>query len=339
VESKGQVVKAMAVIQRPRDGALLVSEAANPSGELFHRPLGGHVEFGEYALDTLHREFQEEIGQALIGVELAGVLENIFLWAGATQHEIVFIFTASFADEAAYEIPEQTIRDAGTTTRVVWRPVDAASPPLYPVGVTDLVSAPANGQADRQISVPLIQDPGGERGDGGETEQVEQVRAAAAADVGAMAEMAQLRREQYARYQPIFWRPAVGALDKHRPYLASLVGNDKVITLVSEEAGQLTGFLIATLTGAPGVYDPGGPTCQIDDFVIVPAARWPTTGARLLRAGLAAASQRGAVQAVVVTGHLDQAKRDALRACGLELASEWWVTPQGLGQDLPNKGG
>jgi GNAT superfamily N-acetyltransferase len=167
---------------------------------------------------------------------------------------------------------------------------------------------------------------------------VEQVRAAAAADVGAMAEMAELRRKQYAHYQPIFWRPAAGALDKHGPYLASLVGNDKVITLVSEEAGRLTGFLIATLTSAPGVYDPGGPTCQIDDFVVVPAARWPTTGARLLRAGLAEASQRGAVQAVVVTGHLDQAKRDALRACGLELASEWWVTPQGLRQAVPNTG-
>jgi hypothetical protein len=33
----------MVLIQRSGDGALLVSEEANPSGELFHRPLGGHV--------------------------------------------------------------------------------------------------------------------------------------------------------------------------------------------------------------------------------------------------------------------------------------------------------
>jgi len=101
----------MAVIQRPRDGALLVSEETNPAGELFHRPLGGHVEYGEYARDTVHREFQEEIGQALTGVRLAGVLENIFPWGGGTQHEIVFVFTAAFADEAAYEIREQSIAD------------------------------------------------------------------------------------------------------------------------------------------------------------------------------------------------------------------------------------
>ena len=140
MEAKGQVVKAMVVIRRPYDGALLVSEEANPSGELFHRPLGGHVEFGEYALDTVHRELQEEIGQALTGVRLAGVLENIFQWGGATQHEIVFIFTAAFADEAAYQIPEQAIADDHGRARVIWRMPEAASPPLYPVGVADVAA-------------------------------------------------------------------------------------------------------------------------------------------------------------------------------------------------------
>jgi ADP-ribose pyrophosphatase YjhB (NUDIX family) len=140
VQPKGQVVKAMVLIRRPHDGALLVSEEANPSGELFHRPLGGHVEFGEYALDTVHREFQEEIGQALSAVQLEGVLENIFEWGGSRQHEIVFVFTAAFADEAAYEIGEQAILDARGSTRVIWRAAGAASPPLYPVGVANLAA-------------------------------------------------------------------------------------------------------------------------------------------------------------------------------------------------------
>jgi hypothetical protein len=65
--------------------------------------------------------------------------------------------------------------------------------------------------------------------------------------------------------------------------------------------------------------------------VVTPAANWPTTGVELLRAALAEAGRRGAVQAVVVTAHLDEPERQALRACGLEIASEWWVTPQGLG--------
>jgi len=130
----------MALIQRPRDGALLVSEEADPSGVLFHRPLGGHVEFGEYARDTVHREFREEIGQTLTEVRLAGVLENIFTWGGTPQHEIVFIFTAAFADEAAYQVPEQAIADDRGRARVIWRAPAAASPPLYPAGVADLAA-------------------------------------------------------------------------------------------------------------------------------------------------------------------------------------------------------
>jgi hypothetical protein len=159
----------------------------------------------------------------------------------------------------------------------------------------------------------------------------DQIRPAVGADVDAMITLAAMRREQYARYQPMFWRPAADAEEKQRPYLTKLVGSDDVITLVSDGEGQVTGFLIATLTSAPPVYSPGGLTCQIDDFVVTPAGKWPSTGVELLRVGLAEAGRRGAIQAVVVAGHLDEPKRQALRACGLEIASEWWVTPQPLG--------
>jgi ADP-ribose pyrophosphatase YjhB (NUDIX family) len=138
VNSKRQIIKAMAVIRRPRDGALLVSEPADGS---FARPLGGHVEFGEYAADTLHREFGEEISQQLTGLRLLGVLENIFPWRGGTEHEVVFIFSAAFADEAAYEIEEQVIADdTEPKSRVLWRAPGTVSPPLYPAGVTELIA-------------------------------------------------------------------------------------------------------------------------------------------------------------------------------------------------------
>ena len=138
VTEKRQIIKAMAVIRRARDGALLVSESADP---LFQRPLGGHVEFGEYAVDTIHREFLEEIGQELTDVRLLGVLENIFPWRDGTEHEVVFIFAAAFADETAYEIEEQLIRDdTEPKDRVLWRPPDAVGPPLYPAGLTELIA-------------------------------------------------------------------------------------------------------------------------------------------------------------------------------------------------------
>jgi len=138
---KRQIIKAMAVIRRPRDGALLVSESASGPEPPFQRPLGGHVEFGEYALDTIHREFGEEIGQVLTGVRPLGVLENIFPWRDGTEHEVVFIFSAAFASAAAYEVEEQLIRDdTEPKSRVLWRAADAVSPPLYPAGLTELIA-------------------------------------------------------------------------------------------------------------------------------------------------------------------------------------------------------
>jgi len=140
VTDKRQIIKAMAVVRRPRDGALLVSEHVDSRDPPFQRPLGGHVEFGEYALDTVRREFAEEIGQELTGVRLLGVLENIFGWRGGTEHEVVFIFIATFAAASAYQIEEQRILD-NPDRRVRWRPADAVSPPLYPAGLTGLIAA------------------------------------------------------------------------------------------------------------------------------------------------------------------------------------------------------
>ena len=153
----------------------------------------------------------------------------------------------------------------------------------------------------------------------------EQIRAATAADVAAIAAMAARRRLQYSSYQPVFWAPAPNAEEVHTSYLAALVADEGVISLVSESSGELTGFVIASVGDAPAVYDPGGRTCMIDDFVVEPG-RWNSAGAQLLQAAIELAAGRGAIQAVVVAGHLDHEKRDALRACGLSIASEWWVT-------------
>lgn len=137
-----QAIKAMAAIVRPRDRALLVSEHVSPDGEVFHRLLGGHVEFGERAEDAVHREFLEEIGQLLADVRPLGVVQNIFRWGGELAHEVVFVYAASFADPAAYEIGRQPIADhVEDGPVVIWRDAQATSPPLYPDGVGGLIAA------------------------------------------------------------------------------------------------------------------------------------------------------------------------------------------------------
>lgn len=151
-------------------------------------------------------------------------------------------------------------------------------------------------------------------------------RAAIPGDLDPMLRLAQNQRSQYATHQPIFWRPAADALERQRPYFAELIADEQVITIVAEDDRGLCGFAIATLVQAPPVYDPGGPTCLVDDFTVDDAERWPSVGVELLRAVRNAARQRGAAQVVVVCGYLDRAKRRTLEDCGLSIASEWWVS-------------
>lgn len=89
------------------------------------------------------------------------------------------------------------------------------------------------------------------------------------------------------------------------------------------------------IVAAPPVYDPGGPTCLIDDFAVAVPEQWPTVGVDLLGALRRTARERGAAQVVVVCGHLDGPKRTALEHSGLSIASEWWVAPLGLAARMP----
>lgn len=153
------------------------------------------------------------------------------------------------------------------------------------------------------------------------------IRPAVASDLDRLLQLGEARRRQYAEYQPVFWRPATDATDKQRPYLAKLIEDNAVITVVADTGGTLAGFAVGTIVAAPPVYDPGGPTCVIDDFAVAFPEQWPTVGVDLLGALRRAARERGAAQVVVVCGHLDGPKRTALEHSGLSIASEWWVAP------------
>lgn len=155
------------------------------------------------------------------------------------------------------------------------------------------------------------------------------IRPAVASDLEAMLKLAEARRSEYAKHQPIFWRPAPDAVARQRPHLARLIQDDAAITVVADTNRGVAGFAIGTVVPAPPVYDPGGPTCIVDDFIVDDPERWPTIGVDLLRYVRQAARRQAAAQIVVVCGHLDGPKRTALEASGLSIASNWWVTPLG----------
>lgn len=153
------------------------------------------------------------------------------------------------------------------------------------------------------------------------------IRAATAEDISRMVELSDLKRTKYAQYSPVFWRKAQGASEKQHPFFQAQLERENNIVLVSEASGDIDGFLIASVVGAPPVYDPGGPVCMVDDFAVSSPEKWQTVGQSLLAEATAQAKERGAVLSVIVCGHLDGPKRAMLRAGGASIASEWYTNP------------
>jgi hypothetical protein len=156
------------------------------------------------------------------------------------------------------------------------------------------------------------------------------IRDATDSDVEAIAVLAETRRVDYEQAQPQFWRRAVDAVEVHRPWLAQMVRDPNVVSLVAVSGDRgLAGYAFGTVVPSPPVYAPGGPTGLIDDFQIADPGDWPVLGVELLAAARQRLAALGVAQIVVVCGQHDQPKRDALVLAGLSAASEWYVQPVG----------
>jgi ADP-ribose pyrophosphatase YjhB (NUDIX family) len=129
--------KSLAVIVRPGDHALLVSQGTNSTGGDFVRPLGGSIEFGECAVDAVQREIREELGTELESPELLGVLENRFELDGDLGHEVLFVFSGTLSHESLYERNEIPILDVPGLNAQWWTP--GQSPRLVPDDLTSLL--------------------------------------------------------------------------------------------------------------------------------------------------------------------------------------------------------
>ncbi len=142
-----------------------------------------------------------------------------------------------------------------------------------------------------------------------------------------MVRLAETRRIEYEPHQPVFWRKASDSEERQRDWFAALLDDSSTICLVYENDNALEGMLIGTVASAPAVYDPGGPTCKIDDFVVRIPGLWSDVGGALLDRLKSELKDRGAAQIVIVCGHHDEPKRRFLEGYNLSIASEWWTAP------------
>jgi ADP-ribose pyrophosphatase YjhB (NUDIX family) len=148
IDTQGGIrTQALALIRR--DDKILVERCLDRvKDEWFCRLLGGTVEFGELAAETVRRELLEELGaEADVGA-LVATIENIFTFEGAPGHEICLVYDTSLRDERLYELDEwqaeETTPDGPLTHEVAWKPVDSfgsEGETLYPDELVELLNA------------------------------------------------------------------------------------------------------------------------------------------------------------------------------------------------------
>ena len=90
-------IRAVALVAiRHGNDVLLCQGHDRVKARTFLRAPGGGIEFGEAAADAARREIREEFNLDLDDLRPLGILENLFIFEGATGHEIVFVFEADW---------------------------------------------------------------------------------------------------------------------------------------------------------------------------------------------------------------------------------------------------
>ncbi len=141
------IIRPVAICIFRKNGKILVSEGFDPhKKQIFYRPLGGEVNFGERGENTIRREIREELNAELAEVKYLGLLESIFTYNGESHHELVLVYDGRFNNALLYEASELTGNDPGEDVpfKVVWKPLDEFGgkehAPLYPQGLLNLLS-------------------------------------------------------------------------------------------------------------------------------------------------------------------------------------------------------
>lgn len=138
------MAKAVCVV-RDR-GSILVQEIDNPGTDgLGYRPLGGHVEFGEYTDETVAREFREELDAEVTNLRKLGIVENHFEWDGEPFHEFIAVYDGVFEDESLYEQDRISAyeEELDEAFEAVWMDISEFegedAPPLFPTGLVEML--------------------------------------------------------------------------------------------------------------------------------------------------------------------------------------------------------
>ena len=147
IDNQGRIrTQALALIRRG-DRILVERGRDEVKNESFCRLLGGTVEFGEQAAETVRRELLEELGAEADVGRLVATIENIFTFEGAPGHEICLVYECSLRDERLYELDEwkaeEMTPEGPLIHEIAWKPLDSfrsGGEILYPDELLGLLS-------------------------------------------------------------------------------------------------------------------------------------------------------------------------------------------------------
>jgi len=137
-------IRPIAICVFQHQNQILVFEAYDQvKHEIFYRPLGGAIEFGEHSSIAVEREIKEEIGAEICNLHYLGSIENIFKCDGKSGHEFVQVYEADFVDSGFYQRKSfKGFEDDGSEFNVVWKDIEFfknRKAPLYPTGLLELL--------------------------------------------------------------------------------------------------------------------------------------------------------------------------------------------------------
>ena len=149
------------------------------------------------------------------------------------------------------------------------------------------------------------------------------IKLATSNNVEQMVELSDQKRTAYAKVQPQFWCKSINANVSQIEWFHSLLTNPQYLIYVALDNNILVGFIIGQIISSPEVYNPGGFTLSIDDFV-VKDERYNDIGKLLLDNISVQAKKCSCVQIIIVTGAHDKAKKQFLNSYETKLVSEWY---------------
>lgn len=141
-------IRPVAICVFLKNNKILVAEGYDHvARQIFYRPLGGEIEFGEESTETICRELLEEVNAEVDpeSLKYLGAVENIFHYNGSMGHEIILVYDGQLKQPALYEQALITGREVnGEEFRAVWKSLDEfgeGKSILYPTGLLGLLGA------------------------------------------------------------------------------------------------------------------------------------------------------------------------------------------------------